>query len=148
VYNESMKIEVDNFKKRKSQRKGLEKELDNLWREAGLERAGHKCEWWGCHKTEHLNAHHIFSRSRRSTRWDLENCLILCSGHHSLNTESAHKDPSFLKKLLGEIPGYSPLRTRGWWEMLYRRANTPQKLDLAMEKLYLQAELKNFLKKS
>jgi hypothetical protein len=143
-----MKLEILRLQKLKSDRKQMEKALDALWREVALLRAGDKCEWWGCYERSGLNVHHVFSRSRRSVRWDLENAMVLCSNHHALNTESAHKDPSFLKKVLGEIPGYRPIRTQAWWIMLYQRAYVPRKVDCAMEKLYLENERKNQAKQS
>jgi hypothetical protein len=127
---------------KKDDRKSLDKECLRLWALIVKLRAGNKCEV--CEKKNYLNAHHVFSKSRRSVRYDLQNGLCLCSGCHSLTNESAHKDPSFIKKILGEIPGYKPLRTKAWWDNLYQRAYTPQKLDLKMELLYLKQELKKY----
>ena len=126
----------------KQDKTSLKKELDKLWRQAGLLKYGNKCEFNGCNKTQYLNAHHFFSRSRTSTRWDLENCMILCPLHHSLGTESAHKDPSFKDKVLGKIRGYTAIRSDNWYTLLERRANTPQKTDLVLERLYLLNEIK------
>ncbi len=138
-----MKIEIQKAKKRKTEKKRLEKECMDLWQKCVKARAGYKCEYWGCNKTEYLNAHHIFSRSRNSTKYDIQNGMCLCSGHHSLQIDSAHKDPEFLKKVLGEIDGFKPLRSQTWYQMLRLRAYTPAKLDLKMEKLYLEKELEN-----
>jgi len=112
-----------------------------LWAECVKERAGNKCEYPGCYKTDYLNAHHVFSRSRQSTRYDVDNGICLCSGHHSLLAESAHKDPEFLDKILGRIEGFKPIRTEDWFTLLRRRAYTPQKIDLEMEFLYLSKKL-------
>ena len=125
----------------KPTRKALERECMALWAMVVKKRANYVCEYWGCRRTENLNAHHVFSRSRASTKFDIENGLCLCSYHHSLGNDSAHKSPEFLKKVLGEIEGYAPIRTEAWYQMLRLRANTPTKLDLKMEKLYLQKEL-------
>jgi hypothetical protein len=35
-----------------------------------------------CGKTEGLQCAHIFTRSRQSTRWDMNNMITLCAGHH------------------------------------------------------------------
>lgn len=136
------------LKKIKQTKKSLEKQLDKLWREVSLIRANHKCEYWGCNKTDNLNAHHVFSRSRRSVRWDIENCFILCPYHHSLGNDSAHKDPEFLKKVLGEITGFRALRNQKWYQMLRLRAYTPNKADLKLEKLYLEGEINRYLQKN
>ena len=55
------------------------------------ERAGYKCEY--CGKTEYLNSHHVFSRTNYSVRWDVNNGVCLCAGHHVLGNFSAHKAP-------------------------------------------------------
>lgn len=82
-----------------------EKALDEYWAEKVKTRDRNKCVI--CGKTTYLNAHHIYSRSNRSTRWKLINGITLCSGHHTLNsTFSAHKTPQdfseFIEKYLGE----------------------------------------------
>jgi 5-methylcytosine-specific restriction endonuclease McrA len=65
------------------------KKLDKLWSESVRKRDG-KCMY--CGSKDYLNAHHIFSRSNRSTRWDINNGITLCSGHHKFSsTFSAHK---------------------------------------------------------
>jgi hypothetical protein len=63
-----------------------------------------------------LNSHHIYSRSNRSTRWDLENGVCLCVGHHTFSTKfSAHKTPTefteWLYKEKGE-PFMNELRVK------------------------------------
>lgn len=129
------------LKPKKINNDDIAKECMKLWAEIVKLKAGNKCEFYGCHKTDFLNAHHVFSRSRQSTKYDIENGMCLCSGHHSLLTESAHKDPEFLNKALGKVDGYKPIRTENWFLLLRRRAYTPQKLDLKMECLYLRREL-------
>ncbi len=129
-------------KPKKRKKNPLHKECMKLWAEAVKLRADNKCEYQGCHKSEYLNAHHVFSKSRQSTRYDTENGICLCSRHHSFLHESAHKDPDFKDKILGRIPGYKPIRTETWYTTLQLRANTPQKLDLNMEKLYLENKIK------
>lgn len=68
----------------------LTKLADKLWSDIV------KIEWWNkcayCWKTEYLNSHHLFTRSRRATRWDIMNWICLCSGCHTLSSEfSAHQ---------------------------------------------------------
>ena len=75
-------------KKRKSDLKIC----DELWSKLVKVRARFKCEY--CWKTTSLNSHHIFSRTNYSTRFDLDNWICLCSGHHTLNSNfAAHKTP-------------------------------------------------------
>ncbi|MDP2763194.1 MAG: hypothetical protein Q8O27_01615 [Enterobacteriaceae bacterium] len=112
-------------------------ELDKLWRECVLLKYGKKCEYPLCNKVEFLNVHHIYSRSRMSTRWEIDNAIILCSGHHSLNNDSAHKDPDFKDILIK-----NDVRTKEFFDKLRFRAFQPAKLDLNAIKIYLLNELK------
>lgn len=139
-----MKEEIVRERKYKLDKKKLEKELMFLWQKIVKDRAGNICEYPGCNKTENLNAHHVFSRSRGSTKYDPQNGMCLCPYHHTLGNEAAHKDCEFFMKILGEIPGYTPIRSRSWYQILRLRANTPAKSDLKMEKLYLEQELAKF----
>jgi predicted restriction endonuclease len=109
--------------------------LDKLWAEIVRKRG--KCEYPGCNKTEYLNAHHIYSRSKRSTRWDINNSLLLCPLHHTLGDRAAHKDPDF-KDIIIE----NGVRTRELYEDLGRKAFTPQKIDYKQTLEYLTNELK------
>ena len=72
--------------------KKIDKDLDDAWSLKVKELAGFKCEY--CQKTSPLNSHHVYSRSKLSTRWDLDNGVCLCVGHHTFSsTFSAHKCP-------------------------------------------------------
>jgi len=123
-------------------------ECMDLWQELVKARANYKCEWWGCNKGKggYLNSHHLFSKSHQSTKFDLENGMCLCSGHHSLKTDSAHKDATFTLKATGQFPGYEnrELRSVQFYIMLERKAKTPAKLDLQLEKMYLINEAKKY----
>lgn len=69
-----------------------EDDLDPIWSRKTKELAGNKCEY--CGSTENLNSHHIFGRTNRSVRWDLQNCCVLCAKHHEFSTIfSAHGTP-------------------------------------------------------
>ncbi len=86
-------------------RKGIDGKLDKAWAELVKLRAGNKCEY--CGKRNYLNSHHIYSRSKKSTRWDTMNGICLCVGHHTFSsTFSAHKTPleftDWLKDYMGE----------------------------------------------
>jgi len=80
-------------KKAKTERRKLRDQLDKLWSEIVKQRAGNVCEYKTCSKTAHLNAHHIFGRGNLSVRWDLDNGVCLCVGHHTFGRWSAHKAP-------------------------------------------------------
>lgn len=91
--------------KRKVSVKKLQKHLDSLWSEKVKERDNFSCVV--CAKKEYLNSHHIYSRTNFSTRWDIDNGITLCSGHHTLKSDfSAHKTPTefveFLVKRYGQ----------------------------------------------
>lgn len=111
--------------------------LDNLWSKTVKLKAGNKCEF--CGKTNRLNSHHIYSRSKRSTRWDIDNGVCLCSGHHSLQSNfSAHKTP------LDFMEWIRARRGETWYKTLQLKANATSKMDYKLEKLYLLQELNKY----
>jgi len=90
-------------------KKTITNKLDRAWsiriRDKG------KCEY--CGKTESLNAHHIFGRSARSVRWDLDNGVCLCAGCHTFSSKfSAHQTPLLFDEWI--------INSRGmeWYEKL------------------------------
>jgi hypothetical protein len=77
--------------KKKPNKKRIINRLDKLFSEA-IRKAG-KCEASGQGQmtcSQQLQAAHIFSRSHKATRWDLENAVCMCSAHHLF---WAHKEP-------------------------------------------------------
>ena len=109
-------------KKAKTERRKLRDQLDKLWAVIIKQRANNVCEYKTCEKTDYLNAHHIFGRSNLSVRWNLNNGVCLCPGHHTLSNYSAHKAPiwfiEWIKKKRG-IEWYGNLcfsanRVRKW----------------------------------
>lgn len=93
-----------------------------------------KCEICGkdC-SNEHnkLECAHYHGRRKESVRFDSENCHALCKSCH----KKTHKDKdlftSFVKSKLGKR-----------FDLLTLRANTPQKKDEVMNKLYIKQLLK------
>ena len=74
------------------QRSRLISKLDKEWAKQ-IRSVGH-CEYEGCNKITNLNAHHIYGRGARSTRWELDNGICLCVNHHIFSNEfSAHQTP-------------------------------------------------------
>ncbi len=85
-------------------RKGIDKKLDDAWSELVKLEAGMECEV--CGKKDRLNSHHIYSRSKRSVRWDVLNGVCLCVGCHTFNSNfSAHKTPTEFTYWLHETYG-------------------------------------------
>lgn len=77
----------------------IEKKLDNAWSVLIKLRAGRKCEV--CGSIKNLNSHHVYSRAKKSVRWNPENGVCLCVGHHIGTNFSAHKTPvEFINWLL------------------------------------------------
>lgn len=109
--------------------------LDTLWSKAIHERD--KC-CRHCRKTNSLNAHHIFTRSRFNTRWNLENGILLCSGCHKLSSVfSAHGTP---RKFFAWL---ETIHNKEWLDNLERTSDMVAKgIDKKMYKVYLINELK------
>lgn len=73
-------------------KKGVDGKLDLAWSKLVKLKAGMKCEV--CYKKTYLNSHHIYSRSKKSTRWHVLNGLCLCVGCHVFSSKfSFHKTP-------------------------------------------------------
>jgi hypothetical protein len=97
------------------------KKLDILWSKLVRQR-DKKCMY--CQSTEYLNAHHIFSRSNLSTRWDLANGICLCSGCHTFSSKfSAHKTGTEFTYWLESIKG------REFLDKLRLKAHSTEKLS-------------------
>lgn len=83
---------------KKRSKKSLTNSLDKLC--SLIIRSKGRCEF--CHNTETLQCAHIYSRSYRNLRWDLNNLLCLCAKCHF----EGHKKPidftERVKKILGE----------------------------------------------
>jgi len=100
--------------------KGVDGKLDDAWSKLVKLIHGMSCE--KCGKESYLNSHHIYSRSKRSVRWDTLNGACLCAGCHTLSSLfSAHKTPLEFTFWIIERRGDD------WFEELTLVANTPQK---------------------
>ena len=80
---------------------------DKEWSKAIKDRVGNRCEQ--CGSSNRLNSHHIITRANKSTRWNLDNGVCLCSGHHY----NAHIRPEQFRAWL--INKYS----QEWFDKLY-----------------------------
>ena len=100
--------------------KGIDNKLDTAWSLLVKLVHGMKCEY--CGKTTTLNSHHIYSRSKKSTRWSVENGSCLCVSHHTFNSGfSAHKTPLEFTEFIIEKRGQE------WYENLRAEANEVRK---------------------
>jgi hypothetical protein len=94
----------------------LKKSLDNFW-SATIKSRDRQCVV--CGKRDGLNAHHIFSRSKTATRFDLDNGITFCKGHHYFGI---HK---WNQKYTMEY--VIPKLGQEKYNELYRKSNTIQK---------------------
>ena len=117
-------------------RKGIDKKLDDAWSLLVKLRVGRKCEYCGT-TTKQIHSHHIYSRSKKSTRWDVLNGISLCAGHHVLSsTFSAHKTPLEFVKWLENYKGTDYI------DRLTIKANITSKLFTFEKSLLLDELLK------
>jgi len=72
-------------------RKNIDKAFDNAWSLLVKLKAGRECEV--CRSIKALNSHHIYSRAKKSVRWNTINGICLCVNHHIGVNFSAHKTP-------------------------------------------------------
>lgn len=118
--------------------KGVDGKLDDAWAKLVKLKAGMKCEY--CGKQTHLNSHHIYSRSKKSTRWSVINGICLCVGHHVFSSSfSAHKTPLEFTDWLERYKG------KEFIDLLRVKANAISKLH-KFEKEILLKELLDEIK--
>lgn len=110
--------------------------LDVMWAKFIKLRAKEMCEY--CGKVGGLNAHHLFSRSNRTIRWDEDNGISLCVSHHIFGNFSAHKAPFEFAEWIKKERG---LR---WYNRLRKKARTVKKYDFEKVKKKLQKKLDEF----
>lgn len=90
--------------------------------------AGNRCEF--CGSTKRLNAHHIFSRSNFTVRWDIDNGVCLCVSHHTFGNQSFHKSPAEMLEWIREKRGEE------WYEGLRKKACEIVKVEVSKDKAY------------
>jgi hypothetical protein len=79
------------------------RKLDKLWSEKVREKG--RCEVDGCN-SKTLHAHHVFGRRNYGVRWDLDNGVCLCAGHHKFYSHfSAHETPTIFTEWLIKTKG-------------------------------------------
>jgi len=122
-------------------KKGVDGKLDIAWALLVKHRAGFRCEY--CHaRTKQLHSHHIYSRSKKSTRWHVQNGICLCASHHVLSSSfSMHKTP------LEAIQWLIKYKGQDYIDRLQIRANSISKLHKFEKEILLQEllkEIKNY----
>jgi len=86
-------------KRKKSRRSQLIKALDDLMSIKVRTRDGYKCRKCGRGKTAH---HHIFTKTRLTTRWDENNGLALCFYCHRNAHAAAEEFRSWVISWMGQ----------------------------------------------
>jgi len=84
---------------KETERKKLERALDTLWSNC-IRMRDKTCRV--CNHDGRLEAHHIMGRRHKSTRWDLDNGILLCWNHH---VKYGHADPETLRDNVIECIG-------------------------------------------
>ena len=130
-------------KSRKPTRKQELKAYDTKWSKLVKIRAWNKCEVDGCWKTTYLNSHHIFTRMNYATRFDLDNWICLCTGHHTFSNHfSAHRTPTeFTERVIKK-------RWKKRYDWLKLKANQIRDKDTDKIKFYLDNKEKELCGKS
>lgn len=108
----------------------LRNKLDKQWSLAIRSKGA--CEV--CGKSERLNAHHFYSRSALSTRWDLDNGFCLCVGCHTFSSKfSAHKTPADFVEWAIETRG------KEWYENLRKKHRFHNRIsDVELEEMLIE----------
>jgi len=118
--------------KKKVSISSLTKVADTLWSLVIKYKWGNECVY--CWKTEYLNSHHLFTRSRKATRWDIENGICLCSGCHTLSsTFSAHQT---------SLEFFLWLEWKFWREWIEKRKVKSQTI-IKVTPEFIQSEIEN-----
>jgi len=87
------------MKKPIPKKKKLENECDKLWSQCIIARDG-TCR--GTNSIDRLSAHHIRSRTHRSTRWDLDNGLCLSWKVHFLQKANPERFQDLIINIIGD----------------------------------------------
>lgn len=97
----------------------LDKKIEIDWRKAVRLNYCWICAYCGKDNSQvQLHCHHLFTRSRKATRWDIDNGILLCASHHTLSSEfSAHMTGNEFFLWLEEIKG------RKWIDELMKKSN-------------------------
>lgn len=124
---------------KKSMRRKLEDELDDLWRSIIYLQYNFTCEICGKKMSpEECHSHHIIPRGNFNTRWLLENGSLLCNYNHNYAPNAPHYDN---RKYLEWLKDHRP---EGFYKRLERKAGEKGGANKRTE--IELAELRNQLK--
>ena len=117
----------------KTQREKLVKEMDDIVSAGVKRRDKYRCQWPGCTWKQTLNCCHFKSRAYKAVRWDPENVVTFCVGHHRYTERNPDEFAEFMILRLG----------RARFDSLILRRDNKVKMDpksLEFRKLDVQAE--------
>ena len=115
------------MKKPIPKKKKLENECDKLWSQCVIARDG-TCR--GTNSSDRFSAHHIRSRTHRSTRWDLDNGLCLSWKVHFLQKANPERVQDLIINIIGDDE-YQALKRKSLQVVDYTTADLEQiKQDL------------------
>jgi hypothetical protein len=87
-------------KSKKSEKKKLEEECDRLWSKCIIAR-DKTCRYYNT-DSDRLSAHHIRSRTHKSTRWDLDNGICLSWKVHFLQKANPERFQDMVIEIIGD----------------------------------------------
>ena len=119
------------MKKPIPKKKKLENECDKLWSQCVIARDG-TCR--GTNSIDRLSAHHIRSRTHRSTRWDLDNGLCLSWKVHFLQKANPERFQDLIINIIGDDE-YQALKRKSLQVVDYSIADLEQIKEDLTEKL-------------
>ena len=97
-------------------KKAIMKRMDKKW--SLIVRSKGYCEICKTN-TKPLAPHHIITRRNKNTRWDVRNGCALCNDHHTIENDSAHKNPTkFFNWMINN-------RTEDWEYLNEKRKEAP-----------------------
>ena len=119
------------MKKPIPKKKKLENECDKLWSQCVIARDG-TCR--GTNSSDRLSAHHIRSRTHRSTRWDLDNGLCLSWKVHFLQKANPERFQDLIINIIGDEK-YQSLKRKSLTPVNYTTADLEDIRDDLRKKL-------------
>jgi len=127
------------FKQKDREKQNLKKQCHILWREIVFKKAKGKCEYPFCDQKA-TQPHHIKTKGAYPhLRYDEKNGMALCYNHHKGGKLGAHCDINFKDIIIA-----SGVRSKEFFILLERKADSKYKLDLNLVKLDLLNEIKKY----
>ena len=119
-------------KTKKTKKQILEAECDKLWSQCIIAR-DRTCR--GTNSLDRLSAHHIRSRTHRSTRWDLDNGLCLSWKVHFLQKANPERFQDLIINIIGDEK-YQALKRKSLTPVNYTTADLEDIRDDLRRKLH------------